>query len=274
MTNDKSNGAAPKKSSALVRLEAFQNVLSEDFVKNQLQNALGEASSSFAASLIEIVTSDQYLQECEPKKVVLQAMKAAALHLPLSKQLGYAWIIAYNKEPTFQIGYKGLIQLAIRSGQYRTMNTDAVYEGEFRRLNRLTGEFDFSGEKTSDKIVGYFAYFELKNGFQKTLYMTEAQVRAHAERYSKSYKNPRTPWSTNFPEMAKKTTVRLLLTHWGYLSVDMVEAIKADTDYDAAEDVMAEIKERGNAKTAGFTEAETVTEPPTEKPQPQDGPGW
>lgn len=271
----------PKKSQALVKIEALQSALSTDFVSKSLTAALGEAAPAFSASLIEIVTTDSYLSDCDPRKVVLQALKAAALRLPLSKQLGQAWIIAYDGEPQFQIGYKGLIQLGIRSGKYKTMNADAVYEGEYRLIDRLAGTFDLNGQRKSDKVIGYFAYFELLNGFQKMMYMTVKQVDDHAKKYSKSYNNKRSPWKNEFDAMGIKTQIRLLLTHWGYLSPEMAEAIKSDLDYDAADDAMEEIRGKGNTKTTGFTDFETVP-PETDGDQKQGnnnqqqggGPGW
>ena len=197
----------------------------------------------------------------------MEALKAAVLHLPINKALGYAFIIPFNNnrkvkytdeqgvererwekvmEPTFQIGYKGLIQLAMRTGQYRTLNADAVYEGELRKVNKLTGEIAFDGERTSDKVVGYFCYFELLNGFAKTLYMTVEQMAMHAKRFSKGLKKETTVeslinlaalpvsdsnavgWMGNFHGMAIKTVIRNLLSKYGYLSVEMQNAIADD----------------------------------------------
>lgn len=168
------------------KIDVLKNMLSAPSVVEQFKNALAKNSSTFIASIIDLYNSDSNLQLCEPKAVVMEALKAAVLKLPINKALGYAYIIPYNNskkdpktggyvkvmEPTFQLGYKGYIQLAERSNQYRTINADVVYEGELRKVNKLTGEIAFDGDKTSDKVVGYFCYFELLNGFSKTLYMT------------------------------------------------------------------------------------------------------
>lgn len=274
MATQNNNGQSPAsetKAMAVQRMTIMRSALEDDFVKTQLQNALAENSSAFAASLIELYSGDKYLQECDPKLVIMEAIKAAVLKLPISKSLGFAWIIAYKKKgvptPQFQPGYKGLIQLAVRTSMYRHMNCDAVYEGEYKSANKLTGEFDLNGTRTGDRVIGYFAYFELVNGFSKTFYMTRDQVTKHAERYSKSWGQAGSAWSTDFDAMGKKTVLRLLLSHWGYLSADLVTAISNDADYDAADRVAEEIRGRANQQSgAGFTDAEIVKDKVGETP--------
>lgn len=248
-------------------VDLLKNMLNAESVQAQFKNALGKNSGTFVASVIDLYNGDKSLQQCEPKAVVMEALKAAVLHLPINKALGYAFIIPFNNnrkvkytdeqgvererwekvmEPTFQIGYKGLIQLAMRTGQYRTLNADAVYEGELRKVNKLTGEIAFDGERTSDKVVGYFCYFEMLNGFAKTLYMTVEQMAMHAKRFSKGLKKETTVeslinlaalpvsdsnavgWMGNFHGMAIKTVIRNLLSKYGYLSVEMQNAIADD----------------------------------------------
>lgn len=248
-------------------VDLLKNMLNAESVQAQFKNALGKNSGTFVASVIDLYNGDKSLQQCEPKAVVMEALKAAVLHLPINKALGYAFIIPFNNnrkvkytdeqgvererwekvmEPTFQIGYKGLIQLAMRTGQYRTLNADAVYEGELRKVNKLTGEIAFDGERISDKVVGYFCYFELLNGFAKTLYMTVEQMAMHAKRFSKGLKKETTVeslinlaalpvsdsnavgWMGNFHGMAIKTVIRNLLSKYGYLSVEMQNAIADD----------------------------------------------
>jgi recombination protein RecT len=252
------NNETSAKDLAIAKVERMKVALTEDFVQNQLRAALAENSSAFAASVIDLYTGDKSLMECDPKQVIMQAMKAAILRLPVVKSLGYAWIVAYKGIPQFQIGYKGLIQLAIRTGEYRIIHTDVVYEGEYRTVNKLTGEFDFSGPKVSEKVVGFFAHFELKNGFSKTLYMTREQVDAHAKKYSKSYSFNGSPWKTEFDAMAMKTVLSGLLRKWGYLSVEMVNAMESDEDQDTADRVVNEIRGNANKTSAGFEDAETV----------------
>lgn len=246
------------------KVDVLKKMLNAPSVMEQFQNALSKNASTFVASVIDLYNGDSNLQQCDPKEVVMEALKAAVLKLPINKALGYAFIIPFNNNvkdergnwtkkmtPTFQMGYKGYIQLAMRTGQYRTINADVVYEGELRKVNKLTGEIAFDGEKTSDKVIGYFCYFELLNGFSKTLYMTVEQMADHAKRYSKGLKKETTiesllnlanlpvatdsktvGWLGNFHAMAVKTVIRNLLSKYGYLSVEMQQAIVNDTEGD------------------------------------------
>ena len=264
-------------------VDILKSIMNADSVQEQFKNALGKNSSTFVASVIDLYNGDTNLQQCEAKAVVMEALKAAVLHLPINKALGYAFIIPFNNNkkvkwvdeqgnqrerwekvmtPTFQIGYKGLIQLAMRTGQYRTLNADVVYEGELRKLNKLTGELAFDGECKSDKVVGYFCYFELLNGFSKTLYMTVEQMATHAKRFSKGLGKETTVdslvalagmpvsdsnavgWLGNFHGMAIKTVIRNLLSKYGYLSIEMQNAIENDYEgesYEVHDDVAVPI---------------------------------
>ena len=220
-------------------IDALKSILKAPSVEEQFQNTLKENSGAFIASIIDLYNGDQYLQQCEPKQVVMEALKAATLKLPINKALGFAYLVPYKTKSgmiaTCQIGYKGYIQLAMRTGKYRIINADLVYEGELRTVDKLTGEIDFTGERQSDKVVGYFAHIEMVNGFAKTLFMTREEIITHAKKYSKSYGYATSAWQTEFDAMAKKTVIRNLLSHYGYLSVEMVgaidEDIRADTQY-------------------------------------------
>lgn len=251
----------------------FAAMLKAESVQEQFKNALGEHKDAFVASLIDLFNGDKSLQMCDPKTLVCEALRAATLRLPLNKALGFAYIVVYNNSvkrvdengndvidpqthkpiydkvptPTFVPGYKGYIQLAMRTGQYRTINADFVYEGELRKVNKLTGEIAFDGEKKSDKIVGYFCYFELLNGFAKTLYVSVEDMAKYAKRYSPSigYKTTikelidkandgviakKVGWEGNFNDMALKTVIRRLLSKYGYLSVEMQGALANDNE--------------------------------------------
>lgn len=277
-TNSQAQGAsapaAPKK------VDVLKGILNAPSVMEQFRNALKANATTFVASVIDLYNSDSNLQLCEPKAVVMEALKAAVLHLPINKALGYAYIIAYNNtkkikdeqgvekyvkvmEPTFQLGYKGYIQLAMRTGQYRTLNADVVYEGELRKVSKLTGEIAFDGDKKSDKVVGYFCYFELLNGFAKTLYMSVDQMARHAKTHGKGIKKETTleqlialatmpvsddsktvGWLGNFHSMGIKTVIRLLLSKYGYLSVEMQNAFADEMGNEEAVDAEAvEIKD-------------------------------
>jgi len=123
---------------------------------------------------------------------------------------------------------KGLVQLALRSGQFRTINVTEIYDGEMQNENRLTGEFDFTGERLSDRVVGYAAYFALTNGFAKSLYMSIDQIKSHGKKFSKTYDFASGSWKTNFEAMARKTVLKLLLSRYAPLSVEMQSAITQD----------------------------------------------
>lgn len=261
-------------------IDMLKSIVSAPSVQDQFKNALGEHKDAFVASLIDLYTGDKQLQACDAKAIVMEALRAATMRLPLNKALGFAYIIVFNNNvknpdgswakvptPTFVPGYKGYIQLAMRTGQYRTINADFVYEGELRKVDKLKGEVAFDGEKKSDKIVGYFCYFELLNGFSKTLYVPIEEMAAYALRYSPSFKGKNKPtaealvaaaqsgavssqvgWSGNFNDMGLKTVIRRLLSKYGYLSVEMQTAMAKDVE-DAGNSRDETIAEHANSKT-------------------------
>lgn len=275
-------------------IDLFKSVINAPSVQTQFNNALGEHKDAFVASLIDLFTGDKSLQTCKPQMVIAEALRAATLRLPLNKALGFAYIVVYNNSvknpdgtwtkvptPTFIPGYKGYIQLAMRTGQYRTINADYVYEGELRKVNKLSGEIAFDGDKKSDKIVGYFCYFELLNGFSKTLYVSVEDMAAYAKRYSPSIgKNTtieqliskandgivskKVGWEGNFNDMALKTTIRRLLSKYGYLSVEMQNALSKDVEEQEMASRNDIIEEQANKQTitideSSYEEVETET---------------
>ena len=261
-------------------VDVLKSIIAAPSIEAQFKNALGEHKDAFVASLIDLYVNEKQLQTCDAKSVVLEALRAATMRLPLNKAFGFAYIIVFNNNvknpdgswskvptPTFVPGYKGYIQLAMRTGQYRTINADFVYEGELRKVDKLKGEVAFDGEKKSDKIVGYFCYFELLNGFSKTLYVSIEEMAAYALRYSPSFKGRNKPtaealiaaaqssavssqvgWQGNFNDMRLKTVIRRLLSKYGYLSVEMQSAMDKDVE-DAGNSRDETIAEHGNSKT-------------------------
>jgi recombination protein RecT len=232
-TQEKNNGSETRAVKPVERLKA---ILYADSVQEQFQNVLKENAGAFIASIIDLYNTDKTLQACDPKAVVMETLKAASLKLPINKQLGFAYIIPYKDGrtgqyvPTFQLGYKGYIQLAMRTGAYKYINADIVYEGELVKHDKLTGEIVIDPEKRmSDKKIGYFAYIETLNGFRKTLYMSIEEVTKHAQRYSKSYGSKNSVWATDFDAMALKTVLRLLLSKYGIMSIEMQTALSEDT---------------------------------------------
>lgn len=216
-------------------VQILNELLSNKAIQNQLQSTLKENSGAFATSMTNLVIDDDLLQKCDQKEVLGEGLKAVALKLPIEKSLGFAYIIAYKDKngvahPQLQIGYKGFLQLAMRTGMYKHINAGLVYEGELRKIDKLTGEVDLSGEKISDKVVGYFAYIETVNGFKKAFYWAAEEVRKHADRYSKAYKKGAKIWKDNFHEMATKTVLRNLLSHYGVMSIEMSTALAAESE--------------------------------------------
>lgn len=273
-------------------VDLLKSVIKAESVQQQFQNALGKHKDEFVASLIDLYTGDLSLQKCKPQAVVAEALRAATLHLPLNRALGFAYIIVFNNSvkdpetgqwtkvptPTFVPGWKGYVQLAQRTAQYKCINTDVVYEGELRTSDKLTGMIDISGKKTSDKIIGYFAYFKLMNGFEKMFYVSIEDMAKYALRYSPSFKGQNKPtvdaliksaqsgqtsskvgWEGNFNEMAKKTCIRQLFSKFGYLSIEMMNAVANDDD-EAMSDRNGLIAENANAEEIPDVDFEVVDE--------------
>lgn len=216
---------APK---TLTPSQMMNSVLNADATKKLLERTCADNAGSFAASVLDLYSSEKSLQTFKAADVFRECLKAASLKLPISKQLGFAYIVPYKGIPSFQIGYKGLIQLAMRTGAYKYINAGAVYDGEFKSADKLTGAVDISGDAISDNVVGYFAYIETINGFSKALYWTKDKVISHARKFSKSYQQGAAIWRDSFDEMAIKSVLRNLLSKWGVMSIEMVNAINAD----------------------------------------------
>lgn len=245
----------------LAKVEQFKGVLNSQTVRAQIKNSLKEKAGQFMSSMIDLYSSETSLQNCDPEKVAMECIKAAALDLPIVKSLGYAYVVPFKNIPTFTIGYKGLIQLAQRTGQYQTINADMVYEGELKSKNKLSGEIDLSGEKISDEVVGYFAYFKLLNGYEKTLYMTKDEVTAYARHYSPSFNSKYSPWQSEFDKMACKTVLRQLIGKYGPTSIAMQKAELTD---DKGMTPQQEIEKQANKQMIDVQIEET---PQQEQPQ-------
>lgn len=284
-TNQQTTGVVQQKPNVVTN---FESIMRESFIDRQLTSALAENKGAFVSSLVELYTGDKSLQSCNPKLVALEAVKAASLNLPINKALGFAYIVVYNinvrtasgwqkvPTPTFVLGYKGYIQLASRTGQYRTINATPVYEGEFKSRNRLTGAIDISGTQTSDKVVGYAAYIEYKNGFNKCEYMTVEEMAKHAIRFSPSIpknmkvedlvalasKEPESKkvgWLGNFNDMATKTVIRRLISKYGFMSVQMQTALANDiSEVEQTDSREVIIASQANKDTIDLSEDEVV----------------
>lgn len=220
----------------------FDDTLHSPQTQAYIERVLMSKKNSFVNNISSLVANNTALQACDPRSIIYAGIKATALDLPLDPNLGFAYVIPYNNrkagitEAQFQIGYKGFIQLAIRSGQFRTINVTDVKEGEVKHFDLLTGETRFDALPAREKLptVGYAAFIRLTNGFEKTLYMTKEEVEAHAYEYSQTYKADKdkgwasSQWSKNFDAMARKTVLKLLLSRFAPLSVEMQQAISSD----------------------------------------------
>ena len=204
--------------------------MSQQNVQNRFEQILGKKAQGFMSSVINTVNANNQLQKCDPQTILKSAAVAASLDLPVDKNLGFAWIIPYGNEASFQMGYKGYIQLALRSGEYARLNAVPVHTNQFKHYNALTEElnadFSIDGEGA---VVGYAFYFRLINGFEKQAFWSVDKVTKHANRFSQAYKAKRSsPWETDFDQMAMKTLTKNTLSKWGILSIEMQSALKHD----------------------------------------------
>lgn len=226
------------------KVVGIKQLLDMDVYKKRINEIMGKKAAPFMASIVN-VSNLPGLKEADPNSIISSAIVAATLDLPIDQNLGFAYIVPYNtkegnsyvKKAQFQMGYRGYIQLAMRTGQYKTINAIEIYKGEIKRVNRLTGEIEFNDDEDlidRDTVVGYMAYFKLLNGFEKTLYMTKEEMERHAKKYSQSYSSQKkwvvdsSLWSTDFDGMAIKTVIKRLLSKYGILSVEMQNAITND----------------------------------------------
>lgn len=230
MTNQNQQVQAPAKSKTL--RELFNNPI----IKTKIEQLVGKNSATFATSVMQIANSNTMLRTADQTSIFNAACMAATLNLPLQNGLGFAYIVPFknNKErkveAQFQIGYKGFIQLAQRSGQFKRLVALPVYKNQLLKKDFINGfEFDWEQEPEKDENpIGYYAYFKLVNDFSAELYMSHDDVVKHAQRYSQTFKKGFGVWHDNFEAMALKTVMKLLLSKQAPLSVEMQQAVLAD----------------------------------------------
>lgn len=201
--------------------------------KAKFQELLGKRATQFITSVLSVVNNNKLLANANWESIYNASITAATLDLPINPNLGFAYIVPYKGEAQFQMGYKGFIQLAQRSGKFKTINVSDVREGEIEDFNRLTGQIQFSwiqndSDRLKQKVVGYVAYFELLNGFSKLMYMTVEELNTHGVKYSQTAKKGFGLWKDNFDAMASKTVVKLLLSKYAPLSTQMEVALTSD----------------------------------------------
>lgn len=215
--------------------------LTQDSVKNRINSIVGgKDGQRFISAIVSATTTNPALQECTNQSILSAALLGESLKLSPSPQLGHYYLVPYdnkgNKVAQFQLGYKGYIQLAIRSGQYKKLNVMAIKEGELDYFDPLNEEINVSlkvdnwDEREATPTIGYYAFFELTNGFRKALYWSKAQMEAHATKYSPGYRAKKgyTFWEKNFDGMAYKTMLRQLISKWGIMSIELQNAFEGD----------------------------------------------
>lgn len=245
--------------------------LTADAVKNQINNVVGgKEGQKFIASIVSAVNTNPALQECTNQSILSGALLGQSLKLSPSPQLGQYYLVPFKDKEKgqvaqFQMGYKGYIQLAIRSGQYKKLNVLAIKKGELEYFDPLNEDIKISlmvddwDAREDAETIGYYAMFELTNGFRKALYWSKKQMEAHALKYSPGYRRDKekktayTFWSKNFDGMAYKTMLRQLLSKWGVMSIDMQQAFESD---------MGSINEDGSVN---YVENDDVIDMPVEE---------
>lgn len=225
--------------------------LAQEAIKANVESVVGAKDSQrFISSVVSAVQTNPTLSECTNASILSAALLGHSLNLPQSPQIGMFYMVPFkNKkkvkdsngreitmdvtEATFQLSYRGMLQLAMRSGQYKAMNVTDIREGELVAYNPIEDAYEFKPEtdytkRSALKIVGYYAFFEMTNGFKKGVYWSKEQVDEHAKRYSATYRKGFGLWSTDFDAMAKKTLLRQLISKWGIMSVEMEKAYVGD----------------------------------------------
>lgn len=260
--------------------------LTNDAVKNQINSIVGGKNGQrFIASIVSAVQATPALKECDNASIVSSALLGESLKLSPSPQLGHYYMVPFNdskrgcKVATFQLGYKGYIQLAVRSGQYKKINVVAIKEGELVRFDPLNEEIEVNLiedelVRENTPTVGYYASFTYLNGFRKAIYWSREKMEAHALKYSKGYKAKKgyTFWEKDFDGMAFKTMLRQLISKWGIMSIDMQTAIDSDMaviNEDGSRDYVDNYEE--TEEPAAETTAEIIEPEPTPAPAtPED----
>lgn len=217
---------------------AMSVYLSNDNTKKYLQSILGEKTGQFITSLTSLAGSSKALKNCDRNSLLSCALKATSMELPFDQNLGFAWCIPYKTTATFQVGVKGYIQLALRTGQYQSLNARDVRQGEFSGrdfvgdpiINWLPDE-----ERANKEIIGFMAGLQLINGFKKVIYWSVPEIERHAEKYSQSYRKYKKTgnvddaiWASQFEKMAEKTVLKSLISRYGIMSTDMQKAVISD----------------------------------------------
>lgn len=276
------NQLAQKQETATKQVSAqslgLKGLLNTPTMNKKFEQVLGKKAPQFMSSLLNIYNGDTAIRTAEPMSIISSALVAATLDLPIDKNLGYAWIVPFydskkgHKAAQFQLGYKGYIQLALRTGQYKGINVIPVKEGELLKWNRLTEEIDLDLDAaTSEKVIGYCGYFKLINGFEKTVYWTRDQIEEHRIKHNKAKdkKSLNNVWKSDYDAMAMKTVLRNMLGKWGILSVEMQTAVMEDEKEESEmKDITDEVHEVTiDGDGPDIIDAQSVNDPEASKEQ-------
>lgn len=233
-------------SNNLPTLASLKQTMKNKHVIERFVSTLGkEEAGTFMTSIINITAANKALQKCTEESIMSAAFKSASLKLPIEPTLGRAYIIPYGDTASLQIGYKGIRELAIRSGLYTKIRAVEVYEDELDYYNPITGDVKFTDIKTwkfredpKKSPIGYYAFFIMNTGFEANVYMSKAEVEKHATKFSQAYKSKKkdSPWFQDFDKMACKTVLKRLLNDHGILSIEMRSGIITDTEEDSIDD--------------------------------------
>lgn len=222
----------------------FTAIISSDGYKKMINNTLGDPAKAarFVTAITSAVSTNPALAECDAATIVSAGLLGEGLNLSPSPQLGQYYLVPFNDRKNgrrvaqFQLGYKGYIQLAIRSGQYKKLNVLPIKEGELVSFNPLEEEIEVhliedETERENAQTIGYYAMFEYTNGFKKAMYWSRQKMESHAEKYSMGYKAHKgyTFWEKDFDAMACKTMLRQIISKWGIMSIEMQRAVESDT---------------------------------------------
>lgn len=264
-------------------LPQLKSALNAPSVRQKFEEMLGKRSSQFMTSITSVVSNNALLQKADVNSIIMGSAVAASMDLPLNANLGYAALVPFNsKDGCFaqlQVMVKGWTELFLRSGQCQSIICETVYEGQLVKKNKFTGEYVFDEDaKTSDKIIGVMAYFRLTNGFEKYEYMTIEEIKAHAQKFSQTFRRGSGIWKEHFEEMAKKTVLKRLITKWAPKSIEMQRMAMFDQavvngnieDIDNANVVYADNQKEEHHERGEVTEFEEVDNETGEVKQEQD----
>lgn len=274
------------------QMQKFNAAIRGTNAQAYLTSVLGEKKDQFVQSLVAVVASNNLLQNCDPMSLVYTSIKATAISLSIDPSIGEAAVIPYGKSASFQIMRNGWMSLLLRTGQVKFVANEVVHEGELVKKNKFTGEYVFDEDaKTSDKVIGYMASLTLLNGYQKTVFWTVEEVKAHALKYSQTYRTGKGVWHDRFDEMALKTVLKHLITKYAPKSAEINNALHSDQEVtnkdnvstyadnprgdidDQGEQVSDEAKEKAEevkAKMEAMKERRTKKEEPKPVPFPDN----